>query len=144
MSPVMASFQAGTALGPAIGGLAVTHLGIANSYFAVGGMISALALGNHFMLRESKPSSVVNTSVVNTSVVNTSVVNTSVVNTSVVTVPIATASPSPVLHQTHMHAHTHTHAGTPGRQSSFALAMSSWSKLVQQKPMRDVVLAKTV
>ena len=97
-------------------------------------MTSALALGNHFMLRESKPSSVV----------NTSVVNTSVVNTSVVTVPIATASPSPVLHQTHMHAHTHTHAGTPGRQSSFALAMSSWSKLVQQKPMRDVVLANTV
>lgn len=55
MGPVMASFQAGTALGPAIGGLAVTQLGIGTSYFCVGGMIAALAGLNHLFLRESRP-----------------------------------------------------------------------------------------
>lgn len=59
MSPVMASFQAGTALGPAIGGLAVTQLGIGPSYFVVGGLIGGLAGLNHLLLRESKPSIVV-------------------------------------------------------------------------------------
>jgi len=53
MSPVMASFQAGTALGPAIGGVAVSHLGIASSYYVVGGMIGGLAGLNYLFLRES-------------------------------------------------------------------------------------------
>ena len=53
MSPVMASFQAGTALGPAIGGVAVSHLGIASSYYVVGGMIGGLAGLNYLFLKES-------------------------------------------------------------------------------------------
>lgn len=53
IAPVMASFQAGTALGPALGGLAVTSLGIAQSYYLVGSMIGLLSLGNHLYLRDT-------------------------------------------------------------------------------------------
>jgi len=54
IAPVMMSFQVGTALGPAIGGLAVSQLGIAYSYAAVGASIASLGLMNHLFLSESK------------------------------------------------------------------------------------------
>ncbi len=54
MAPVMSGFQAGTAVGPAIGGVAVEYLGITNSYIAVGASIAALAVVNQFYLTESR------------------------------------------------------------------------------------------
>ena len=54
MAPVMSGFQAGTAVGPAIGGVAVEYLGITNSYIAVGASIAALAVMNQLYLGESR------------------------------------------------------------------------------------------
>lgn len=54
MAPVMSGFQAGTAVGPAIGGVAVETLGITNSYIAVGSSIAALAIMNQLFLTESR------------------------------------------------------------------------------------------
>jgi len=55
MAPVMSAFQAGTAVGPAIGGVAVEQLGIVNSYITVGSSIAVLAVLNQMFLVESKP-----------------------------------------------------------------------------------------
>ena len=63
IAPVMASFQAGTAIGPALGGLAVTSLGIAQSYYLVGSMIGLLSLGNHLYLRDTRVGGAVGTEV---------------------------------------------------------------------------------
>ena len=54
MAPLMSSFQAGTAVGPAIGGIAVEALGIMGSYVMVGGSIAGLAGLNALFLTESK------------------------------------------------------------------------------------------
>lgn len=43
------------AMGPVLGGVAVHQLGIAHSYFVVGGAIASLALLNHVFLAETKP-----------------------------------------------------------------------------------------
>ena len=54
MAPVMSSFQAGTAVGPALGGFAVAQLGIMTSYVTVGTTIAALAVVNQIFLTESQ------------------------------------------------------------------------------------------
>ena len=55
LAPVTASFQAGTALGPAIGGIAVTSLGIGPCYNLCGGLLIALAGINHVFLQPAQP-----------------------------------------------------------------------------------------
>ncbi len=55
MAPVMSAFQAGAAVGPAIGGVAVESLGILNSYITVGSSIAFLAVLNKVYLAESMP-----------------------------------------------------------------------------------------
>ena len=55
LAPVTASFQAGTALGPALGGLAVTSVGIGSCYNICGGLLVALAGLNHLFLQPAQP-----------------------------------------------------------------------------------------
>ena len=54
LAPVTASFQAGTALGPALGGMAVTSLGIGPCYNICGGLLIALAGLNHMFLQPAQ------------------------------------------------------------------------------------------
>jgi MFS family permease len=53
IAPVMASFAAGTALGPAVGGALVHTLGLAQSYVAVGCAYAAVALLGHIAIHET-------------------------------------------------------------------------------------------
>ena len=55
LAPVTASFQAGTALGPALGGIAVTTLGVGPCYNICGGLLVALAGLNHIFLQPALP-----------------------------------------------------------------------------------------
>ena len=119
MSPVMASFQAGTALGPAIGGLAVTHMGIGPSYFAVGGMIGALAGLNHLYIRESKP------------------------NLIMAMPPAAIESPPATSADGKSAAALPPPPSLPPPQDSFTIARKAWRELMQQRDIRDVVFANT-
>ncbi len=53
-APLMASFQAGTALGPALGGTLMGIVGIAPTFTTVGGLFAALSYFNHKYLQETK------------------------------------------------------------------------------------------
>ena len=55
ISPVMASFNAGLALGPAVGGLMMGTCGLSGTYFSVGAMFAALTLFNQSALSETRP-----------------------------------------------------------------------------------------
>jgi hypothetical protein len=54
----MTSFQAGIALGPAIGGVSIHHIGIPLTYASCGALFAAIASINHFFLKETMPSSI--------------------------------------------------------------------------------------
>ena len=54
ISPAMASFQAGTAFGPALGGVMIESVGITPSYLFVGGMFITIALLNQIFLTETR------------------------------------------------------------------------------------------
>lgn len=53
MAPAMASFQSGTALGPAIGGFLIENVGIEYTYAVVGLLFASLSVVNHFLLPET-------------------------------------------------------------------------------------------
>jgi len=53
-APIMSAFAAGTALGPAIGGISVDHIGLHPTFYAVGVSYVGLAAVNHLLLRETK------------------------------------------------------------------------------------------
>jgi len=53
-SPVMSAFAAGTALGPALGGILCDEWGIRNTFLVVGGSYGVLAVWNHLSLVETK------------------------------------------------------------------------------------------
>jgi MFS family permease len=120
MAPVMSSFTAGTAVGPAIGGLAVEHLGIMNSYLTVGSSIALLAALNQAFLHESRPprSS---------------------------PAPVAPSVPSPNGGPHSVDQVQGKSANASGeRGGSFAVAYREWKKLIKTKPLRDVVLLNGV
>jgi MFS family permease len=52
-APAMAAFQAGTALGPAIGGLLVHAVGMGPTYAIVGASFASLTMINHILLPET-------------------------------------------------------------------------------------------
>jgi MFS family permease len=54
ISPLMAAFSAGQALGPAIGGLLFEQFGIRPLFGVVGGCIGTIAIYNYFILPETK------------------------------------------------------------------------------------------
>lgn len=53
-APIMSAFAAGTALGPAIGGLLVDQLGLQMTFYAVGASFFGVALVNRVILSETK------------------------------------------------------------------------------------------
>lgn len=53
-APVMAAFQAGIAMGPAIGGFAIENFGIPTTYLTCGFLFSAIAAVNNVTLPETK------------------------------------------------------------------------------------------
>lgn len=54
-APIMSGFAAGTALGPAVGGIAADAIGIEETFMLVGGSYFALIAINHFLIQETKP-----------------------------------------------------------------------------------------
>ena len=54
IAPVMASFSAGMALGPAIGGFLLDYIGLTNSYALVGASFGLIALNNQLTMTETK------------------------------------------------------------------------------------------
>jgi MFS family permease len=54
-APVMAGFNAGLAVGPALGGLLIQTYGISNTYFLVGALFATLTTMNHLLLVETRP-----------------------------------------------------------------------------------------
>ena len=52
---VMAGFQGGTALGPALGGVMISNVGVGATYFAVGGCFAVMASLHHMFLNETMP-----------------------------------------------------------------------------------------
>ena len=55
MSPLMAAFSAGSALGPAVGGLLFEQFGVRPLFAIVGGCIAFISLNNYTQLPETKP-----------------------------------------------------------------------------------------
>ena len=55
-APIMSAFAAGTALGPAIGGIACDLIGISPTFYMVGVSYVGLAALNQVLLTETKPS----------------------------------------------------------------------------------------
>jgi MFS family permease len=53
IAPVMASFSAGTALGPAIGGVLVDQIGLANTYAAVGACFGIIGMMSQMTMNET-------------------------------------------------------------------------------------------
>lgn len=54
MAPMMSGFAAGTALGPAVGGLLADRIGIQSTFYLVGGMYLVVASINQMFLSETK------------------------------------------------------------------------------------------
>jgi len=54
MAPIMSAFAAGTAFGPALGGLMADRVGISETFFVVGGSYLGLTLVNNYLLVETK------------------------------------------------------------------------------------------
>ena len=55
MAPIMSAFAAGTALGPALGGILADELGIHATFYAVGTSFLAMTVVNQMLLNETKP-----------------------------------------------------------------------------------------
>jgi MFS family permease len=55
-APIMSAFAAGTALGPALGGISCDYIGINPTFYLVGVSYIGLAAVNHVLLRETKSS----------------------------------------------------------------------------------------
>jgi MFS family permease/Ca2+-binding EF-hand superfamily protein len=53
MAPILAAFSAGTAVGPAIGGILVDYMGIQNCFALTGAIFTGLALFNQFIVTET-------------------------------------------------------------------------------------------
>ena len=53
-APIMSAFAAGTALGPALGGILVDQIGISPTFYLVGASYVGLAAINNFLLDETK------------------------------------------------------------------------------------------
>lgn len=53
MAPMMSGFQAGTALGPAIGGLLISSIGTSSTYYLVGGIFGAMTVLNKLYMKET-------------------------------------------------------------------------------------------
>eukprot|EP00980_Cylindrotheca_fusiformis_P023197 scaffold10201_cov119-Cylindrotheca_fusiformis.AAC.14 len=54
-APIMSAFAAGTAMGPAIGGLSCDYIGINPTFYAVGVSYIGVAAINHLLLKETIP-----------------------------------------------------------------------------------------
>lgn len=54
-APIMSAFAAGTALGPALGGIMCDQIGINPTFYLVGVSYIGLAAVNHLLLNETKP-----------------------------------------------------------------------------------------
>jgi predicted MFS family arabinose efflux permease len=55
MAPMTAGFSAGNAVGPALGAVLASAVGVSNTFLVSGAMYSALLLLNQATLFESKP-----------------------------------------------------------------------------------------
>ena len=55
MAPMMSGFQAGTALGPAIGGGLIGVMGVGYTYYLVGAVFGAMTVLNKIYLKETMP-----------------------------------------------------------------------------------------
>lgn len=55
MAPIMSAFAAGTALGPAMGGILADELGIHETFHVVGGCFLAMTVVNQMLLSETQP-----------------------------------------------------------------------------------------
>jgi predicted MFS family arabinose efflux permease len=57
MAPVLAAFQGGTAVGPALGGALIEKIGLSSTYASVGGLFAMITAANHLFLKETLLSS---------------------------------------------------------------------------------------
>jgi len=125
MAPVMSSFQAGTAVGPALGGFAVAQLGILQSYATVGTTIAVLAAANQMFLNESKAPAA--------AVVAVALPASTAASTSASASAVATEEAGEAQEKG-------DEANGKFQGSSFALAFREWKRLMVDRKIRDVVL----
>ena len=59
MAPIMSAFAAGTALGPALGGMLADQIGLHETFYAVGISYFGLTVVNHWLLQETRPQPIV-------------------------------------------------------------------------------------
>lgn len=104
----MAGFNAGLAVGPAIGGLMIQNYGIANTYFLVGALFASLTTLNYLFLVETRPSH--------------------------------TGYVLPAFSNRHLEASTEIGTVSPPLLSNaLQTALSSWTRLMKNKEIRDLV-----
>jgi MFS family permease len=127
MAPVLASFQGGTALGPALGGVMVENIGISPTYGAVGGLFGVITGLNYLLLKETIP------------------LRTRMKPQPQPEVRSQTSGSHANSHSRSQKEHEQSHGVgvgglARGVASSFGTAYSSWRRLVRVDLLRDVTL----
>jgi len=112
VSPIMASFSAGMAMGPALGGFMIGYGGLSSTYFTVGGLFATLTVFNHMVLLETKPSPP--------------------------TITIDTPNNPPSLSEES--ARTNKPTGTPSVFSGFQTSYVGWRSLLQRPEVFNVTM----
>eukprot|EP01041_Mallomonas_annulata_P007995 gene7995-16359_t len=128
MSPLLASFNAGMALGPAVGGVLLSQCGLAVTYATVGGLFAVLSVFNQKVLIETKPHWITHTASSTTINNNSTDNNTNTHGGSSSSHTTTTTSP-PVPPESMLR----------GVLGSFSLSYSSWKRLIQIPTLYRVV-----
>jgi MFS family permease len=121
---VMAGFQGGTALGPALGGLMVSSLGVGPTYFTVGGCFAVMASLQHMFLKETLPGKTLYQKMADEKKNEERQLKTRLLNT------IQTPSSAAVV----------IPKARPGILGSFKVALLSWKELLKKPAVRDVMM----
>ena len=121
---VMAGFQGGTALGPALGGLMVSNLGVGLTYFTVGGCFAVMASLQHMFLKETLPGKTLYQKMADEKKNEERQLKNRLLNTIQTPSNTAVVIPKP----------------RPGILGSFKVALLSWKELMKKPAVRDVMM----
>lgn len=121
---VMAGFQGGTALGPALGGLMVSSLGVGPTYFTVGGCFALMASLQHMFLKETMPGKTLYQKMADEKKNEEKQLKNRLLNTT----------------QTPSDATVTIPKACPGILGSFKVALLSWKELLKKPALRDVMM----
>ena len=133
---VMAGFQSGIALGPALGGVMVNSMGVGATYFTVGGLFGIMAYANHLFLTETMPGKTLYQKRADEAKAEERLLLQNGHDTRTQSEAATAAATTTVTGRPHKVA-TIADVGILG---SFRVALLSWKELMKKPALRDVML----